>query len=163
MLPAISTSHSPPQLLATPCLCLFVLFFQSYLAFHLLWQLRWNCWTCIVKANTVMGLLKALGLERRGLQGQWLWDWLCDQEGRGWWERESGESELGDEGLLRDRECPLVAFADCSAWARALLSARAERRTRRGAWYGPDKTQDNKTEHHSLAEARGSRASGKEE
>lgn len=32
---------------------------NSCVASQFPWQQRWNCWTCTVKANTVMGLLKA--------------------------------------------------------------------------------------------------------
>ncbi len=94
------------------------------------WQQRWNCWTCIVKANTAMGLLKTRGVERRSPALTAAATLVVCTGGRGW-VRERRERERREEGeswgggqcsCWGDRECLLVASADNSTSARVLLS-----------------------------------------
>ena len=90
-------------------------------------QQRWNCWTCIVKANTVMGLLKTQGAERRrsSLPGCSCCIGCVFSSGEGQKERERGRERVEGGGQHScwggERECPLVASADNSTSARAVL------------------------------------------
>lgn len=89
------------------------------------WQQRWNCWTCIVKANPVTSLSQTQGVERRGFSlAAAAALAVCSAERRDWgWGRESMRESWGMRAmlLLVERECLSVASSDNSTSARVQL------------------------------------------
>lgn len=121
-LPEISTSHPLTLLLLTHlqlssclisacvCVCVFILLLLS-MASQFPWWI-WNCWTCLVKAATVMGLIKTRGVERRscGLAAAAALV-ACSAVGRDWMSRERERAG----GSKREGE-RIGGGGECSCW-----------------------------------------------
>lgn len=86
---------------ACVCVCVFILLLLS-MASQFPWWI-WNCWTCLVKAATVMGLIKTRGVERRscGLAAAAALV-ACSAVGRDWMSREREREQ--EEARGRERE-----------------------------------------------------------
>lgn len=121
-LPEISTSHPLTLLLHNSLLicnylhvwflrvCVFILLLFS-MASQFPWWI-WNCWTCLVKAATVMGLIKTRGVERRscGLAAAAALV-ACSAVGRDWMSRERERAG----GSKREGE-RIGGGGECSCW-----------------------------------------------
>lgn len=123
-LPEISTSHPLTLLLHNSllicnylhvwflrvCVCVFILLLFS-MASQFPWWI-WNCWTCLVKAATVMGLIKTRGVERRscGLAAAAALV-ACSAVGRDWMSRERERAG----GSKREGE-RIGGGGECSCW-----------------------------------------------
>lgn len=86
---------------ACVCVCVFILLLLS-MASQFPWWI-WNCWTCLVKAATVMGLIKTRGVEGRscGLAAAAALV-ACSAVGRDWMSREREREQ--EEARGRERE-----------------------------------------------------------